>query len=282
MVGATCKSQSLQHWIKYMLLRSGGGNEHTCECKTCSMCPTCIRTYFLSRGLKVHFNSLGCIVRVNNGEMLAVPSLKSNLHQLDTNVVNGAEMNSFAHSDGNSHFLELWHKRLGHLNVNNVQMLQSMVSGMDVGAAQDDVHSFACEECVEGKQARRPFPTDGGTCATKILELVYSDVCGPIKTSSIGDARYFLTFIDNFSRKIWVYVFKSKKEVLAMFRVSLRLSLLSNARGWHDNKVTSIFWGFFSFLLEISYMRHAVIKIQHELLHRARLQCGDHMLTRGW
>ena len=53
--------------------------------------------------------------------------------------------------------------------------------------------------------------------ATKILELVHSDVCGPMKTPSIGGARYFLTFIDDFSRKIWVYVLKSKKEVLARF-----------------------------------------------------------------
>jgi hypothetical protein len=167
----------------------------------------------ISRSLKVQFNSLGCVVRASNGEMLAVASLESNLYQLDTNVVNGAETSSLAHCDGNSHLLELWH-----LNANSVKMLQTMVSGMDMGAAQGDVHSFACEGCVEGKQARRPFPTDGGTRATKILELVHSDVCGPMKTASIGGARYFLTFIDNFSRKIWVYVFKSKSEVLAKFK----------------------------------------------------------------
>ena len=172
----------------------------------------------ISRGLKVQFNLLGCVVRVSNGEMLAVASLESNLHQLDTNVVNEAEMSSLAYSNGNSHSLELWHKKLGHLNANSIKMLQSMVSEMDVGAAQGDVHSFACERCVEGKQARRPFPTDGGTRATKILELVHSNVCGLMKTPSIEDARYFFTFIDDFSRKIWVYVLKSKKEVLARFK----------------------------------------------------------------
>jgi hypothetical protein len=70
-------------------------------------------------------------------------------------VVNGAEMNSLAHSDGNSHSLELGHKRLGHLNANSVKMLQSMMSGMHVGAAQGDLHSIACEECVEDKQTGR-------------------------------------------------------------------------------------------------------------------------------
>src|SRR5450631_1639278 len=64
----------------------------------------------ISRGLKVHFNSLGCVVRASNGEMLAVASLESNLYQLDTNVLNGAETSSLAHSEANlanSHPLEL-------------------------------------------------------------------------------------------------------------------------------------------------------------------------------
>ena len=110
--------------------------------------------------------------------MLAIASLESNLYQLDTNVMNGAEMSSLVHSDGNLYFLELWHKRLGHLNANSVKTLQTMVSGMDVEAAQDDVHSFVCEGCLEGKQTRRPFPMDGGTCDMKILELVHSYVWG--------------------------------------------------------------------------------------------------------
>ena len=49
----------------------------------------------ISRCLKVHFNSLGCVMWANNGEMLAVASLESNLNQLDTNMVNRAEMSFF-------------------------------------------------------------------------------------------------------------------------------------------------------------------------------------------
>ena len=129
-----------------------------------------------------------------------------------------AKMNSLAHSDGSSHSLELWHKRLGHLNANSVKILQSMMCGMDVGVAQGNVHSFTCKRCVKDKQTRRLFSMDGGSHATKILELVHSVVCGPMKTSSIKGARYFLTFIDNFSCKSWVYVFKSKNDLLARFK----------------------------------------------------------------
>ena len=146
----------------------------------------------ISKGLKMHFNSLGCVPRASNGEMLAVATLESNLYQLDTKVMHGVETTSLAHLEANSHPLELWYKKLGHLNANSMKLLQTMVSGMDVQAMPNDVHSFACKGCVQGKQARQPFPKEGGTRAKKILELEYSDVCGPMKMPSIGGARYFL------------------------------------------------------------------------------------------
>ena len=62
---------------------------------------------FISKGLKVHFHSLGCVVRVSNGEILGVASLESNLYQLVTNVMNGAKTSFLAHSKANSHPLEL-------------------------------------------------------------------------------------------------------------------------------------------------------------------------------
>ena len=65
---------------------------------------------------------------------------------------------------------------------------------------------------------RQPFPTNGGTHSTKILELVYSNVCGLMKTMSIGGAKNFLTFTDDFSRKIWVYLLKAKGKVLVTFK----------------------------------------------------------------
>ena len=71
----------------------------------------------------------------SNGKMLVVASLESNLYQLDMNVMNGAETSFLVRSNGNSYSLELWQKRLGHLNANSVKMLQGMVSRMDLGAA---------------------------------------------------------------------------------------------------------------------------------------------------
>jgi transposase InsO family protein len=51
-----------------------------------------------------------------------------------------------------------------------------------------------------------------------VLGLMHSDVCGPMKTLSLDGARYFLTFIDDFSRKVWVYPLKAKSEYFDQFK----------------------------------------------------------------
>jgi transposase InsO family protein len=75
-----------------------------------------------------------------------------------------------------------------------------------------------CKGCVHGKHHRLPLPTNGAKRATDILELVHSDVCGPMKQESFGGARYFLTFIDDKTRKTFVYFLKSKNEVFKKFQ----------------------------------------------------------------
>jgi transposase InsO family protein len=90
-----------------------------------------------------------------------------------------------------------------------------MVDGMNL--KEVPLH-HVCEACIEGKQQRTSFTKDEATRASKLLELVHSDVCGLMKTTSRGGARYFVTFIDDFSRKAHVYLLKAKGEVLNKFK----------------------------------------------------------------
>lgn len=53
--------------------------------------------------------------------------------------------------------------------------------------------------------------------ASKSLQLIYYGVCGPFKVNSTGGARYFITFIDDFVRKLWVYLISNKNQVLDKF-----------------------------------------------------------------
>lgn len=75
-----------------------------------------------------------------------------------------------------------------------------------------------CEGCLLGKQFRKSFPKESESRAKKPLELIHTDVCGPIKPGSLGNSNYFLLFIDDFSRKTWVYFLKQKLEVFGVFK----------------------------------------------------------------
>ncbi|XP_073964358.1 uncharacterized protein [Choristoneura fumiferana] len=70
----------------------------------------------------------------------------------------------------------------------------------------------ACVRCLEGKQTAAAFPERQAKRAARPLELIHSDVCGPMSTSSMGGARYLVTFTDDFSRKTFGYLLKFKSE----------------------------------------------------------------------
>ena len=112
----------------------------------------------------------------------------------------------------------LWHCRFGHLGMNNVNKLieGNMVNGMD-GVSDKSENQF-CEACAKGKQHCCPYPRTADYRASEQFELVHSDVCGPMPVSSLGGSRYFVTFIDDYSRYTSVYFMKNKSEVLEKFK----------------------------------------------------------------
>ncbi|KAH9326461.1 hypothetical protein KI387_006639, partial [Taxus chinensis] len=83
----------------------------------------------------------------------------------------------------------------------------------EVSTEHDDV----CKGCVLGKFAKASF-LRSDTISKGVLDLVHSDVCGPMSTKSLRGYEYFVTFIDDFSRKTWIYFLKTKDEVSSRFR----------------------------------------------------------------
>ena len=61
------------------------------------------------------------------------------------------------------------------------------------------------------------FPS-GAKRANKILELVHSDVFGPVSVPSLGKYMYYVSFIDDFSRNTWIYFLRKKSEVFEKFK----------------------------------------------------------------
>jgi len=74
-----------------------------------------------------------------------------------------------------------------------------------------------CEGCLIGKQPRKAFKTKAPQRAKQPLGIVHSDVCGSFDTPSLGGNRYFLTFVDEFTKKIWIYLLKEKCAVFSLF-----------------------------------------------------------------
>ena len=75
-------------------------------------------------------------------------------------------------------------------------------------------HEGVCKGCVKGKKT---FPSSKSK-AKGILEIIHSDVCGPMSSSSLSGYVYYVSFIDDFSRMTWIYFMKNKDEVFSKFK----------------------------------------------------------------
>ncbi|KAJ0169236.1 hypothetical protein K1T71_015266 [Dendrolimus kikuchii] len=157
---------------------------------------------------KVEFDNKGCNIYNKNSEKVATAKLINNMYRL--NLCTGQ---AYISEHKNSDFY-LWHQRMGHLNFSDLKKLESHVQGVKISLCNNDM---ICVSCLEGKQTRQPFNNEGSR-AHSLLETIHSDLCGPMETKSLGGARYFLTFIDDYSRKVFVYILNSKSECLNKFK----------------------------------------------------------------
>jgi hypothetical protein len=109
---------------------------------------------------------------------------------------------------------ELWHRRLAHVNYKALPYICKAVTGLP--ELKGD-HEGVCNGCAQGKNIKNPFPKRDNK-AEGVLELIHSDVCGPMPSSSISGYVYYVSFIDDYSRKTWIYFLKSKDEVFNKFK----------------------------------------------------------------
>lgn len=161
-----------------------------------------------SKGFKVIFYATGCNIVDENGEVLITATKVNNVYKINRVVV---VWSAIAVKNNQN---ELWHRRLAHINTNDlIQMKNGSVSGI---VNIDSCDFKECETCLRGKQARAPFKNIG-TRSTKLLEIIHADLCGPMENDSVGGAKYYLALTDDFSRKVFVFFLKSKNEVTQKF-----------------------------------------------------------------
>ena len=95
-----------------------------------------------------------------------------------------------------------------------MQLLTKMVDGLPHISSTNGV----CESCVLGKHHREMFQKGKAWCAKEPLQLIHSDIFYPLEVPSLSHTIYFFTFIDDFSKKSWVYFLKNKSEVFSIFQ----------------------------------------------------------------
>lgn len=161
----------------------------------------------VEKGYSVTFRDTGCEVYNGDGVVVATGKHENNQFKLEQTQRRGNVMVCGATRDGVGS-LELWHKRLGHLSVRNVETLANgVVDGMKVSAKEIK----DCRVCPMGKQSRLPFGSNV-TRTSEILELVHSDISGPMEVNSHGGNRFYVSFIDDITRRMTVYFLKTKSE----------------------------------------------------------------------
>ena len=105
-----------------------------------------------------------------------------------------------------------WHQRLGHPSKN---VVSSIVRNNDLECSTLDTSALVCDACQCGKSRQLSY-TASARVSTMPLELVHTDVWGPARASS-GGYKYYVSFIDDYSRFCWIYLLKHKSDVEQVF-----------------------------------------------------------------
>ena len=161
------------------------------------------------------FGQSSCSIMDINNRTIATATKSGNLYYLNC-ARRGTATSEVAMCGKEDTKESIWHRRFGHLGVKNLERLakDQLVEGFDYNPKKNQT---LCEPCIRGKQHRTPFPNAGGERSDELLGVVHSDVCGKIEEKSLSGAEYFITFIDDKSRHVWVYMMKHKSEAFQKF-----------------------------------------------------------------
>ena len=104
--------------------------------------------------------------------------------------------------------------RLGHMGERGMMELhkRNLLKGIKICKLD------FCKYCVFGKQNKVQFKTTTHKIE-EVLDYVHTNVWGPVRVASLGGSMYFVSFIDDYSQKVWVYFMRHKSEMFATFKL---------------------------------------------------------------
>lgn len=106
----------------------------------------------------------------------------------------------------------LWHHRLGHPSN---AVLHSMLSHSQI-VYRSDKNQHVYSDCLSGKMSRQSF-SSSSHISVRLFERVCSDVWGPSPVVSIEGYKYYVIFVDDFTKFTWFFPLTYKSQVASVF-----------------------------------------------------------------
>lgn len=199
-----------------------------------------------AEGFKVTFTEKMTCEMNFNGNQIAVEHLSGGLYMLKLPKL---AYSLQGHPDNCIHY---WHRVLGHRDMEIIKRLvaDGHVDGVEI---VDCKTNESCGVRLEGKMTRVKIPKHATKHSKSVLDLVHTDVCGPMQTETPSKKRYMLTFIDDHTRYTVTYLIRQKSEVHAKLkeyiemvenRFNKRIKMLRSDRGgeYTGKQVSSFKW----------------------------------------
>ena len=164
-----------------------------------------------THGFKTQFCKKECKIS-KNGEVLISANLIGNIYRVALKPPIQSNENTPIAALASSVDINVWHQRLAHLNFDSIRKLSN---GAALGLMLKNSSISPCETCALGKMCRKPYKANPKR-AKDLLEIVHTDLCY-VSPRSNTKAQYFLTFLDDHSRRATVYYLKTKDEVFDKF-----------------------------------------------------------------
>ncbi|KAD4982585.1 hypothetical protein E3N88_19256 [Mikania micrantha] len=136
-----------------------------------------------------------------------------------------------------------------------------------------------CEGCLVSKQKCKSFPKEAQWRASKPLELVHADICGPISPQTSGGNRYFMLIVYDFTRYTWVYLVNTKDQAFQKFKTFK--TLVENESKYKVKMLRTDRWGEFTSQMFNDYCKQEGIKRQLTTPYTPQWGCRETILTKA-
>ncbi|GJY59855.1 retrovirus-related pol polyprotein from transposon TNT 1-94 [Tanacetum coccineum] len=113
----------------------------------------------------------------------------------------------------NESLVQVWHKLLGHISEVGLHELEKREVLGNKGLGKLEF----CENCVLGKSTRVSFGR-GQHTTERVIDYVHADLWGPSRVESMSGCRYFLSIVNDYSRRVWVHFLRHKNEAFSKFK----------------------------------------------------------------